>query len=144
MLLTVVSAKIKAWSSLELFLGLKALDIWVQEKKWILQPGYSVSVIHPPSHPYLSTAPMLALTGVQVSDEKGFVLWGGSVVPSPDVGFDPILAAGLQWTWTPRNGRGMGCVTLRLQICFAVKSSIVLGLRPWEFSPSEEIICQMS
>lgn len=39
---------------------------------------------------------MLALTGVQVSDEKGFVLWGGSVVPSPDVGFDPILAAGLQ------------------------------------------------
>lgn len=61
-----------------------------------------MSVIHPPSHPYLSTAPMLALTGVQVSDEKGFVLWGGSVVPSPDVGFDPITPVNLdasKWPW---------------------------------------------
>lgn len=34
----------------------QSLKQFRKKKKWILKPAYSVSVIHPPSHPYLSAA----------------------------------------------------------------------------------------
>lgn len=103
------------------------------ERILILEPSYSVSVTHIQLHIIILTSVVQCQLWLKIQYwmRKTDLGWLWACVPQ--CWLQPHRNC-----WTPVNSDSHKCAVLTLQICFSVKSSIVLCLRPWEFSPSEK------